>query len=70
MAAPERLPALQSHSDYVMMTNRYFLECSFNVDEVAVIFRGGEDENLQNNRNAASCVLLTACTALYDSAEL
>ena len=48
-------------------TSLNFLECSFNIDGIAVTFRGGEDENSQNNRNAASCVLLTACTALYDS---
>ena len=51
----------------IVTTPLNFLECSFSVDGIAVIFRGGEDENSQNNRNAANCVLLTACTASYDS---
>ena len=67
----ETLKAFQPTSmkawEAIVTTPLNFLECSFSVDGIAVIFRGGEDENSQNNRNAANCVLLTACTASYDS---
>ena len=49
----------------IVTTSLNFLECSFNVDGVAVIFRDGEDETSQNNRNAEAHAL----QSIYPSAQ-